>query len=82
MVEDRNSSQSAERRTNTRLRGVFDQAYGIAFQLLDAKQPSTPNHFLRIALHEAFPDLHLQDIAVLSVAVERVFHERNRAGSQ
>jgi hypothetical protein len=37
MVEDR---QSVEHRKNTRLRGVFDQAYGIAYQLLDPKQPS------------------------------------------
>lgn len=39
---------------------------------------STPNHFLRVALHDAFPDLHLQDIAILAVSVERVFHERHR----
>lgn len=82
MVDDAIPSQSAERRTNTRLRGVFDQAYGIAFRLLDPQRPSVSNHFLRVALHEAFPDLHLQDIAVLAVAVERVFHERNRTGSQ
>ncbi len=82
MVEDRIASQSSERRKNTRLRGVFDQAYGIASQLLDPKQPSTSSHFLRIALREAFPYLHLQDIAVLAVAVERVFHERNRSVSQ
>jgi hypothetical protein len=82
VVEDRIASQSSERRKNTRLRGVFDQAYGIACQLLDPKQPSTSSHFLRIALREAFPDLHLQDIAVLAVAVERVFHERNRTVSQ
>lgn len=82
MVKDTVPSESAERRKNTRLRGVFDQAYGIACQLLDPKQPSTSSHFLRIALREAFPDLHLQDIAVLAVAVERVFHERNRVGGQ
>ena len=74
--------QQTDRRNNTRLRGVFDQAYSIAFQLLDPKQPSVSNHFLRVALHEAFPDFHLQDIAVLAVAVERVFHERNKAASQ
>jgi hypothetical protein len=74
--------QQTERRANPRLRGVFDQAYSIAFQLLDPKQPNTSNHFLRVALHDAFPDLHLQDIAILAVAVERVFHEQNKAGSQ
>jgi len=82
VVENIIPSKSVERRTNTRLRGVFDQAYGIAFQLLDPKQPSMQNHFLRISLREAFPDLLLQDIAVLSAAVERVFHERNKAVSQ
>lgn len=79
---DSDTKPMAERRNNPRLRGIFDQAYGIAFQLLDAKQLSTPNHFLRVALHDAFPDLHLQDIAILAVAVERVFHEHHRAESQ
>lgn len=71
-----------ERRNNPRLRDIFDQAYNIAFQLLDAKQSAMSNHFLRVALHDAFPDLHLQDVAILAVAVERVFHERNRSESQ
>jgi len=82
VVENNIPSQSAERRTNSRLRGVFDQAYDIAFQLLDPKQLPTSNHYLRVALREAFPDFHLQDIAILAAAVERVFHERNKAGSQ
>lgn len=75
-------NMQVERRANPRLRGAFDQAYGIALQLLDPKQSATSNHFLRVALHEAFPDFHLQDIAVLAVAVERVFHERNKVVSQ
>lgn len=82
MAENLNAPQQTERRANLRLRGVFEQAYGIAFQLLDSQQPSTSNHFLRVALREAFPDFHLQEIAVLAVAVERVFHERNKGVGQ
>jgi hypothetical protein len=82
IMNPNSTPQQPERRANPRLRGVFDQAYGIAFRLLDPKQPTVSNHFLRVALHDAFPDLHLQDIAILAVAVERVFHERNKAGSQ
>jgi hypothetical protein len=79
MTHDPIPSGQVERRNNPRLRVIFDQAYGIAFQLLDPQRPAMSNHFLRVALHEAFPDLHLQDIAVLAVSVERVFHERNKS---
>jgi hypothetical protein len=82
MTDNTIHAQQSDRRSNPRLRGVFDQAYNIAFQLLDPKQPARSNHFLRVALHDAFPDFHLQDIAILAVAVERVFHEKNKAGNQ
>lgn len=81
MVEG-SSPRQVERRSNLHLRSLFEQAYGIAFRLLDPKQSHMSNHFLRVALHEAFPDLHQQDVAVLAVAVERVFHERNKGVSQ
>jgi hypothetical protein len=38
-------------------------------------------HFLRIVLHDAFPQLHQQDIAILSVSLQRVYRERSRAAS-
>jgi len=70
-----------ERRTNPHLRELFERAYEIAFPLLDPRQnlhTTGSAHFLRVALHDAFPELHQQDIAILSVAIERVFHERNK----
>lgn len=70
-----------ERRTRFHLRDKFERAYEVALPLLDSKQSlhtTGPAHFLRVALHDAFPELHQQDIAILSVAVERVFRERNR----
>jgi hypothetical protein len=39
-------------------------------------------HFLRVVLHDAFPELHMQDIAILSVAIERVYIERNKEKTQ
>lgn len=70
-----------ERRTRQNLRALFDHAYRVAFPLLDPKQ-SGPSHFLRVVLHETFPDLHQQDIAILSVSIERVFRERSKSESQ
>lgn len=71
----------AERRTNHHLREIFDQAYHVACPMLDASL-SGSTHFLRITLHDAFPKLHQQDIAILCVAVERVHRERVKAGAQ
>lgn len=71
----------AERRTRQNLRALFDHAYQVAFPLLDLKQGGS-SHFLRIVLHETFPYLHQQDIAILSVSVERVFRERSKSASQ
>lgn len=74
-----------ERRTRQHLRDVFEHAYRVAFPLLDSSQ-AIPNpgstHFLRVVLHDAFPDLHLQDIAILSVSIERVYRERSKNGTQ
>ena len=74
-----------ERRTRQHLRDVFEHAYRVAYPLLDSSQ-TLPNpgsaHFLRVVLHDAFPDLHLQDIAILSVSIERVFRERSKNGTQ
>lgn len=72
----------SERRTRPDLRAIFENAYRVVFPLLDPKQnPSlgNPTHFVRIVLRESFPDLHQQDISILSVAVERVFRERSKS---
>jgi hypothetical protein len=74
--------EGTERRTHPHLREVFEQAYRVASPMLDSQQTSGSAHFLRIVLHDAFPDLHLQDISILSVAIERVYRERSKADTQ
>lgn len=75
----------AERRSNPHMREIFERAYAIAFPLLDPKQnlhsAGSPAHFLRVVLHDAFPEFQQQDIAILSAALERVFRERNKPAS-
>lgn len=70
-----------DRRTRQNLRALFDHACRVAFPMLDPKRGGS-SHFLRIVLHETFPDLHQQDIAILSASIGRVFHERNKPASQ
>lgn len=77
-----NRHDGVERRTNPHLREVFEHAYEVALPLLDPKQNLHSGgsvHFLRVVLHDAFPDLHQQDVAILSVSIERVFRERSKA---
>ncbi len=74
-----------ERRSRLHLRDVFDRAYDVAYPLLDSKNnlhTTGSTHFLRVVLHDAFPELHQQDIAILSVSIECVFRERNKPVSQ
>jgi hypothetical protein len=71
-----------ERRARPHLREVFEQAYQVAYPMLDSQQTTGSAHFLRVLLHDAFPDLHLQDISILSVAIERVYRERSKADTQ
>jgi len=74
-----------ERRTHHHLRDVFEHAYRVAYPLLDSGQALSGTgsaHFLRVVLHDAFPELQLQDIAILSVSIERVFRERSKNGDQ
>jgi len=71
-----------ERRARPHLREVFEEAYRVASPMLNSQQTAGSAHFLRVVLHDAFPDLHLQDISILSVAIERVYRERSKAGSQ
>ncbi|MBI4808393.1 MAG: hypothetical protein HY799_05565 [Nitrosomonadales bacterium] len=71
-----------ERRTHHHLREIFEHAYLLASPLLDSAQ--NPNasgsaHFVRVVLHDAFPNLHLQDISILSVSIERVYRERSKS---
>ncbi len=70
-----------ERRTRPYLRDIFERAYSVAYPLLDPEQnlhTTGSVHFLRVVLRDNFPELHPQDVAILSVAIERVFIERNK----
>jgi hypothetical protein len=83
--DDATGHDGVERRTRQHLRDIFEQAYLVAYPLLDPKQnlhTTGSAHFLRVVLHDTFPELHLQDVSILSVAIERVFRERNKAGTQ
>ena len=71
-------SGGADRRIHHHLRELFDQAYRVAEPLMGSSVSSSA-HFLRITLHDAFPDLHQQDISILCVAVERVHRERSKS---
>lgn len=77
-------NDGTERRTNLHLRDLFEYAYRIACPLLESGQAVSnagSAHFLRVVLRDSFPDLHPQDIAILSVSVERVFRERSKLAS-
>jgi hypothetical protein len=75
------SYTGADRRANFRMREIFEQAYLVALPMLEseqAAQPGSATHFLRVVLHDVFPDLHPQDVSILSVSIERVYRERSR----
>ncbi|MBI5889630.1 MAG: hypothetical protein HZB47_03000 [Nitrosomonadales bacterium] len=77
--EAANQHDGSERRSRPHLREIFEQAYLVAYPMLSSEQSlSNPGsaHFLRVVLHDNFPNLHLQDVAILSVAIERVYRER------
>jgi hypothetical protein len=89
-MADSNGNQAAsaygnggtERRVHKHLRDMFEQAYRVVYPLLDSNRETLSSgsaHFIRVELHDAFPELHPQDIAILSVSIERVFRERNKA---
>jgi hypothetical protein len=71
----------AERRTHLHIREIFEEAYRLAYPMLASEQSAGSTHFLRVVLHDSFPDLHLQDVAILTVAIERVYRERSKEES-
>ena len=76
------SNQKLDRRQHYQLRDIFDQAYRVAYPLLDPKQSMQTGgsvHFLHVVLHEEFPNLHQQDIAILSASIQRVFRDRGKS---
>lgn len=71
------STPGSERRVHHHLREIFDRAYDLAAPMFDGDVTSTA-HFLRITLHDAFPELHQQDVSILCVAIERTYRERKK----
>ncbi len=75
------SYSGVDRRTNHHLREVFEEAYRVVYPMLASEQNHGSTHFIRVVLHDSFPQLHLQDVAILSVAIERVYRERSKVQS-
>lgn len=77
------TQEYGDRRINTYLREIFDEAYVLVLPFIDPQQgwggqPMTRHAYP--ALREAYPKLAMQDLAILVPALERVFKERSRAG--
>jgi hypothetical protein len=64
------------------LREIFEEAYRAVYPMLASEPNRGSTHFIRVVLHDSFPQLHLQDVAILSVAIERVYRERSKVESQ
>lgn len=83
MAELISGAHGDDRRANAYLRSIFEEAYTMASPFLDPKHGWGGRPMIRHAypaLHEAFPQLTSQDIALLVPALERVFIERSKAG--
>jgi hypothetical protein len=84
-TQTQHSGTSAERRKHPHIREVFDEAYRIAFPLLAShgEGGGTPSHsMLHQTLHNAFPDLHKQDLPILVASLTRVFREHGKSSGQ
>lgn len=70
-----------ERRKYLQIRDVFDEAYRIARPLMQTHGETsgvTSRSMLHQTLHNAFPDLHKQDLPILIASLTRVFFEQNK----
>ena len=84
-TQTKHSGAGAERRKYPHIREIFDEAYRIAFPLLASHGGAggSPSHsMLHQTLHNAFPDLHKQDLPILVASLTRVFREQGRAAGQ
>lgn len=71
-----------EGRRHVQLREIFEEAYTAAIPFLDPAQGFAGQPLIRhayIQLHEMFPALSQQEIAILVPALQRTFAERNKA---
>jgi hypothetical protein len=74
-------STNDDRRVNTYVREIFEEAYVLVLPFVDPQQGWGGQALTRHAypaLHEAFPRLDMQDLAILVPALERVFRERSK----
>ena len=84
--EDTPSSRAQadhNRRMNTYVREIFEEAYILVLPFIDPQQGWDGLAMTRHAypaLHEAYPRLAMQDLAILVPALERVFRERSKLG--
>lgn len=81
-MTDSRSSPAVERRQNTALRALFEEAYRCIEPCLDPKQTwgGVPLELLAYrTLREAYPNLDRQEARLLVRASVRVFRERNPA---
>jgi hypothetical protein len=77
----RSGGVKVERRRYARIRDIFDEAYRVASPLLSSPGETGSLHsgnMLHLALHDAFPTLHKQDIPILAASLTRVFREQNK----
>ncbi|MBU0689288.1 MAG: hypothetical protein KJ850_07090 [Gammaproteobacteria bacterium] len=80
--KNQNTGAHTERRKHAHIRDIFDDAYRLVFPLLSSHGDGVglPSHsMLHQALHNAFPDLHKQDVPILIASLTRVFREQNKA---
>jgi hypothetical protein len=66
----------SERRGNSRLRGIFVEAYDVLQPFFDPANNwagQTHEHLAYRSLHERFPDLTTQEVFTLVAAAKRVF---------
>lgn len=72
---------SDERRRHLHLRDIFEDAYTFCLPFIDPKQGWGNQAMTRhayVALHEKYPELTLQEVAILVPALVRVFGERSK----
>lgn len=78
------SGGQGDRRRHLQLREIFENAYRVALPFIDPGQGWHGQAMTRHAypaLKEVFPNLTMQDLAILVPALERVFKARSASGS-
>ena len=76
---------AVERRKYPHIREIFDDAYRLVAPLLatHGEGGGTPSRsMLHQTLHNAFPDLHKQDLPILIASLTRVFREQDKSSRQ